>query len=44
LKDWILSINKDRVTKLSEKSRYFRRNAGWQCEEQKYKLIYRTSA
>jgi hypothetical protein len=44
LKDWMLSINKERVTHLSEKSRSFRRNAGWQGVEQKYNLIYRTSA
>jgi hypothetical protein len=42
LKDWILSVNKERVTQLSEKSRSFRRNAGWQSEEGKYNLIYRT--
>jgi len=42
LKNWMLSINKERVTQLSEKSRTFRRNAGWQGEEQKYNLIYRT--
>jgi glycosyltransferase involved in cell wall biosynthesis len=42
LENWMLSINKERVTQLSEKSRSFRRNVGWQGEEQKYNLIYRT--
>jgi hypothetical protein len=42
LKNWMLSINKERVTQLSEKSRTFRRNAGWQSKEMMYNLIYRT--
>jgi len=41
LKLWILSTKKEMLKELSEKSKFFRRSAGWQREEEKYNIIYR---
>lgn len=41
LKRWILSAKKESLKELSEKSKLFRKNVGWQREEEKYNFIYR---
>lgn len=41
LKRWILSAKKETLKELSEKSKLFRKSAGWQREEEKYNFIYR---
>ena len=42
LKNWMLSVDKYKLINNGEKSKLFRRNAGWQGEEEKYNLIYRS--
>lgn len=41
LKHWILHSPKENFKILSEKSKFFRKNVGWQQEEEKYNYIYR---
>jgi hypothetical protein len=40
LKEWMSTLKKEKLKTISTKSRDFRRNCGWQSEEQKYAEIY----
>lgn len=42
LKQWIIASKKENLIIMSEKSKLFRKNVGWQREEEKYNLIYRS--
>lgn len=40
LKEWMSTVNKEKLKSASNKSKFFRRKSGWQSEEQKYTRIY----